>query len=145
MAPVAFLHPQGQPRDTATPRSLWNVAKAPKSKNLPLGSSAPGAVSRLSVGRFGPDFEPPAPWGQLEVFLPLTTQTYDPPPAPVLPLALSWQVAVCVRSVMYLEMRTWACYGWVGWPYLIPKIQSMQPHPSTPPSKSALAAGKMNS
>ena len=86
MAPVAFLHPQGQSRDTATPRSLWNVAKAPKSRNLPLGSSAPGAVSRLSVCRFGPDFEPPAPWGQLEVFLPLTTQTYDPPPAPVLPL-----------------------------------------------------------
>jgi hypothetical protein len=86
MAPVAFSHPQGQPRDTATPRSLWNAAKAPKFKNSLRGSSAPGAVSQLSIGRFGPDFEPPVPWGQLEVFLPLPAQTCDPPSAPVLPL-----------------------------------------------------------
>jgi hypothetical protein len=33
---------------------------------------------------------------------------------------------------------------WLGWPYLTKKIQSKKPRPSTPPSESVLAAGKMS-
>jgi hypothetical protein len=34
---------------------------------------------------------------------------------------------------------------WLGWPHLTKKIQSKKPRPSTPPSQSVLAAGKMSS
>jgi hypothetical protein len=34
---------------------------------------------------------------------------------------------------------------WLGWPCLTKKNQSKQPRPSTPPSKSVLAAGKTSS
>ena len=128
--PCYNRRPQGQPRDTATPRSLWNVAKAPKSKNLPLGSSAPGAVSRLSVGRFGPDFEPPAPWGQLEVFLPLTTQTCDPPPGPVLPLPVVLTAlgfprygVINIRTVEDWDWRSQHFLGliFMGFPFPFPQ------------------------
>jgi hypothetical protein len=39
----------------------------------------------------------------------------------------------------------WHYALWLGWPYLTKKIQSKKPRPSTPPSQSVLAAGKMSS
>ena len=79
---------RGSPEKQPPPRLPRRGTKAPKSPCLPRGSLAPSAVSRLSLGRFGPDFEPPAPWGQLEVFLPLTTPTLAPHSGPVIHLSI---------------------------------------------------------
>jgi hypothetical protein len=53
-------------------------------------------------------------------------------------------VAVAFRSDLAIFLKLGITL-WLGWPCLTKKIQSKKPRPSTPPSKSFLAAGKTRS
>ena len=73
-----------------------------RSKSAPIQKLASRPLSSrsgfsLSVGRCGSDFEPPAPWGQMEVPLPLTPKTCDLPPAPVLLLRTAAYLVIAVH------------------------------------------------
>ena len=103
----AFYNHRGDPETQPPPMQLQQGPKAPKSLDLPHGSFAPGAVSRLSLGRFGPEFELPAGWGHLEVFLPLTPPTSAPHLGPIIHLAPSFicrPVSCCLTPIEVLPL-----------------------------------------